>query len=125
MKISEVTSYAAYRKAEEEIRAWVEESYPGLSIEFEPHIEVVRTDAKTTVTKRRVRKIVEAVNLKIDEVLEKYAEEIYLSELVERVRGNHPEWEEEIAALRDLKQNKTFLRYMKELHINGFRGEET
>lgn len=119
MKISELTAYSVYKKAEEEIRLWVEKSYPGLSIEFDPHMEIVRLDKKIKITKGRVRKIVEAVNIKIGDVLEQYAESIYLCELVERIRVIHPDWNGEISEVGDLKKDKQFLLYLKEMHIKS------
>ncbi len=81
MKLKElINEYEVYKKAENEIREWVEKSYPTLTIIFEPHIELVRTDEKVDFTPDRVQKIVEIVNIKIGEILEKYDEEIVIAE---------------------------------------------
>ena len=59
----------AYTRAENEIREWVETRYPGLSIDFYPHLEIVRT-SKRNFSEKRCRKITEVVNIKIGEILE-------------------------------------------------------
>ncbi len=105
----------AYSEAEAEIKAWVESSYPGLSIEFEPHIEIVKIDQAANYTKRRVRKIVEAVNIKIGEIMEQHAERIYIAERLERIYKNHPHWSIDVESIEDIKKNKQFLEYFNEL----------
>ena len=55
------------------------------------------------------------VNFKIAAILEKHAEEIYLASLAERVAKRHPEYDVEVESLADLKTNKAFLEYVKEL----------
>lgn len=116
MKIREFINVdKEYSEAENEIKAWVESSYPGLSIEFEPHIEVVQIDKAVKFTKRRVRKIVEAVNIKIGDIMEKRAERIYIAERLERIYKNHPEFDIDVESIADIKENKQFLKYLDEL----------
>jgi hypothetical protein len=119
MNLREFISEAAvYKKCENIIRAWVEETYPGLSIEFDPHLEIVQTDPAKKFTKRRVRQIVEATNIKIGDVLEQHAEEIYIAERLERIYKNHPTFDiENVTSIEDIKRNKKFLRYLDELII--------
>ena len=112
-----ISESAVYKKIEEEITAWVERSYPGLSIEFEPHLELVQTDAGKRFTKPRVAKIVEAVNSKIGEIMEEHAEEIYIAERLERIYRRHPEFTIDVESMEDVKRNKRFLRYLDELVI--------
>ena len=81
---------AIYKKVEEEITDWVEKAYEGLSIDFYPRLEVVQIDKSKKFTKPRVRKITEAVNIKIGELLEKHAEEIYIAERLERIYKKSP-----------------------------------
>jgi len=108
----------AYRRVETEIRAWVESSYPGLSIEFNwPAPEVVQTDSTVRFTKPRVRRIVEAVNVKIGDVLEAHAEEIYIADLLDRIRRKHPDYDPEVRTVEDVKTDQRFLRYVKELSV--------
>ncbi len=104
-----------YTKVENEIRWWVESSYKGLSIEFEPHLELVRTDEKIDFTPERVRKITEAVNIKIGDIMEKYEEEIYISEKLTLIWRNHPRFNIEVSSIEELKRDKKFLKYFKEL----------
>ena len=110
----------AYEKAAEEIRAWVEKSYPGLSIEFnEPAPEIVQIDPKRRFTRARVHRITEAVNIKIGNVLEYYEEEIYIADLLDRIYKRHPDFDIEVESLEDIKRNPQFLAYMKELRIRS------
>lgn len=106
----------AYTRAEKEIREWVEKSYPGISIEFYPHLELVRTN-KRAISERRCRKITEVVNIKIGEILEKHAEEIYIGERLDRIWKKHPEFDAEVESIDDIKKNPLFLSYLKELII--------
>lgn len=115
MQLKEISEYKVYEKCEKEIREWVEANYAGLSIDFYPHIEIVRTNRFTEYSKEQAEKIVEAVNDKIAEILEKYAEELYLSSLAERVAKNHPNYNVEFQEITDLKSEKVFLKYVKEL----------
>lgn len=77
MQFKEISEYKVYEKCEKEIREWVETNYAGLSIDFYPHIEIVKTNVCTEYSKEQAEEIVEAVNDKIAEILEKYAEELY------------------------------------------------
>ena len=108
-----------YKQCEDEIRAWVEETYPGLSIDFYPNdIEIVRTDEKIDFSPEQVKKIVEVVNIKIGDILESHQEEIYLSERVTRICKRHPRFKDyEVGSIEELKRNKKFLKYLKELII--------
>lgn len=119
MRLKEfISEYGEYEKAEIEIREWVESSYPGLTIAFYPHTcEILQTDPEKSFTKRRVRKITEAVNIKIGEILEKRQEPIYIASLVERIWKKHPEFDFEVESHEDIKRNPQFLEYMKELRI--------
>lgn len=108
----------AYEKAADEIREWVERSYPGLSIEFHwPAPEIVQTDSTKRFTRTRVRKITEAVNIKIGDVLETHAEEIYVADILERIFTRHPNFDIEVNTIEDIKRNRQFLQYMKELSV--------
>ena len=105
-----------YAAAENEIREWVEQSYPGLSVEFNwPAPEVVQVDPKVRFTKPRVRKIIEAVNIKIGDILESRAERIYISERLDRIYTAHPKFDLEVESIDDIKRNPKFLRYLGEL----------
>lgn len=107
-----------YETAENEIREWVESSYPGLSIEFNyPAPEVVQVDSAVHFTKRRVRKIIEAVNIKIGDVLEKLSERIYIAERLDRIYAKHPDFDLEVEGIEDIKRNSQFLKYLDELII--------
>lgn len=117
MKIRDyINTEKEYKTAEEEIRAWVEASYPGLSIEFNyPAPEVVQVDSTVHFTKRRVRKIIEAVNIKIGDVLEKNSERIYMAERLDRIYAKHPDFDLDIESVEDIKRNPQFLKYLNEL----------
>lgn len=121
MRLKEfINEYGEYEKAEKEIREWVESSYPGLTIEFYPNTcEILQTDPEKRFTKCRVRKITEAVNIKIGEILEKRQEPIYIASLVERIWKKHPEFDFEVSSYEDIKRNQQFLDYMKELRIKA------
>lgn len=106
----------AYTRAENEIRDWVEERYPGLSIDFFPHLEIVRT-TKRNFSESRCRKITEVVNIKIGEILEKHAEEIYVGERLERIWKKHPDFDLDVNSIDDIKRNPLFLKYLDELII--------
>lgn len=106
-----------YCKVENEIREWVEKTYSGLSIEFYPHLEIVRTNELIDFSQEQVKKIVEVVNLKIEELLEKYDEEIYIAERLTRIWKKHPEFNPEIENIEELKKHPKFLKYLKELII--------
>ena len=119
MKLKDfISEYGEYEKAEKEIVAWVEESYPGLTIAFYPNTcEILQTDASVHFTKRRVQKITEAVNIKIGEILEARQEPIYIASLVERIWKKHPDFDIEVESYEDIKRNQQFLDYMKELRL--------
>ena len=110
----------AYEKAEEEIRAWVETRYPGLSIVFDyPAPEIVQIDSQRRFARSRVQRIIEAVNIKIGEVLEEHEEEIYIADILDRIYKRHPDFDIEVESLEDVKRNQQFLEYMKELRIRS------
>ena len=115
MQFKEISEYKVYEKCEKEIREWLEAKYTGLSIEFYPHIEIVKTNKFTEYSKEQAEKVVDMVNFKLAEILEKHAEEIYIASLAERVAKMHPEYDVKIERLPDLKTNKEFLEYVKEL----------
>ena len=120
MKVSDLLNEERiYKQCEDEIRAWVEETYPGLSIDFYANdIEIVRTDEKIDYAPERVKKIVEVVNIKIGEILEANQEEIYLSEKVTQINKIHPRFKDyEVESIDALKKNKKFLKYFKELGL--------
>jgi len=121
MKLKEfINTNAEYDKAVVEIKEWVEQSYPGLSIEFDwPAPEIVRTDESVNFTKRRIRNITEAVNIKIGDVLEKYAESIYIAERLDRIYEKHPEFNIEVESIEDIKRNPQFLIYLDELIVRA------
>lgn len=106
-----------YTKVEEEIRTWIEETYQGLSIEFWPHLEIVRTNALIDYPEDRVKKITEVVNIKIGDIMEEHAEEIVIAERLTRIWKNHPRFNIDVESIEDIKRNKKFLRYLKELII--------
>ena len=118
MKLKEfINEDKVYTAVENEIREWVEKSYPGLSIEFFPHLEIVRTDPNIDFEKERVPKITEAVNIKIGDILEAHDEEIYIAERLTRIWRKHPRFNIEIESIEELKKNQKFLKYLKELII--------
>ncbi len=121
MQFKEISEYKIYEKCEKEIREWVETNFTGLSIDFYPHIEIVKINKFTEYRKEQTGKIVESVNDKIAEVLERHAEEIYLESLAERVAKNHPRYNVEFTELTDLKREKRFLAYVKELQTKEDR----
>jgi hypothetical protein len=120
MKLSEwiKPSYEVYDKCLDSAREWIEKTYAGLSLEIaNEKIEVVRTDTKIDYTPLECERIVDALNLKLDEILETYDDEIVLSERVERIRRNHPRFDPPVADIKELKRDKKFLKYLKELII--------
>lgn len=119
MKLKEfLTEYKAYKKAEDEIVEWVEKTYPGLTMDFSGDVaEIVRTDESVDYSEEQVPKIVEVVNLKIDEILEKHEEEIYIAEKLTVIWKRHPMFNPDIESIAELKKNEKFLKYLKELKI--------
>lgn len=118
MKVRDfISEHKEYTEAEKEIREWVEKSYPGLSIDFEPHIEIVQVNPVVVYSPERVKKIVEAVNIKIGDILESRAERIYIAERLERIYKNHPRFNIDVESIDDIKKNKLFLKYLKELIV--------
>lgn len=119
MRLKElINEYKAYQKAEKEITDWVEKTYPGLSLDYSGNIaEIVQIDDKVNYPKDQVPKIVEVVNTKIDEILEKHEEEIYIAEKLTQIWKKHPEFNPEIANIEELKRHPKFLKYFKELRI--------
>ena len=113
-----INTQSEYEKAECEIREWVEKSYKGLSIEFKyPAPEVVQVDESVKYSKRRARQIVEVVNIKIGDILEKHAERIYIAERLERIYQKYPMFNIDVESLEDIKTNKEFLKCLNELVI--------
>lgn len=121
MKLTDLIDEARiYKQCEDEIREWIESSYPGLSIEFYPNnIEIVRTDEGKDFSPLRVQKITEAVNIKIGDVLESHDEEIVIAERLTRIYKKHPEFKDfdEVNSIEELKRHPQFLKYFKELII--------
>lgn len=119
MKLKElINEYKAYQKAEKEISDWVEKTYPGLSLDCSGNIvEIVQVDDAVNYPQDKVPKIVEIVNIKIDEILEKHEEEIYIAEKLTQIWKRHPEFNPEIANIEELKRHPKFLKYFKELRI--------
>lgn len=119
MKLKQlINEYKVYCRIEDEVRAWVEKTYPGLTFECTPNrMEIVRTSEDIDYPEDRVLKIVEAVNLKIDGLLEANEEEIYISEKLTQIWKKHPRFNPEIESIEELKTNKKFLTYFKELSI--------
>ena len=119
MKLKEfINEYAVYEKAEKEITAWVEKSYPGLSMDYSGNVpEPVRIDENVDFSEDRVPKIVEAINIKIGDILDKYKEEIYIAERLTRIWKKHPRFDIEVESIEDIKRNPKFLKYLKELII--------
>lgn len=118
MKLKEfINEDKVYCKVEEEIRDWVEKTYKGLSIDFYPHLEIVRTDTKIDFTPLEVEKIVEVVNIKIGDIMDAHKEEIYIAERLTRIWKNHPRFNIEVSSIEDIKRNKKFCKYLKELII--------
>ena len=118
MKLKEFLSEdAVYISAENEIREWVEKTYNGLSIDFYPHLEIVRTNELIDYSKEQVQKITEVVNIKIGDILESRAEEIYIAERLTRIWKKHPRFNIDVENIEDVKKNPKFLKYLKELII--------
>lgn len=127
MKLKEfINEYATYKKVENEIREWVETTYKGLSIEFyESVIEIVRTDENVDFSPEEVQKITEVVNIKIGDILEAHAEEIYIAERLTRIWNKHPKYNPDVTSLEELKKSKRFLKYLSELIIRPNHGKRT
>ncbi len=53
MQFKEISEYKIYEKCEKEIREWVETNFTGLSIDFYPHIEIVKTNKFIARSKQR------------------------------------------------------------------------
>ena len=106
-----------YLKVEKEIKDWVEKTYAGLSIEFYPHLELVRTSQLIDFSEEQVQKITEVVNIKIGDIMEEHAEEIYIAERLTRIWKNHPRFNPNVESVDNLKKHPQFLKYLKELII--------
>lgn len=119
MKLKEfINEYKVYKKVEDEIREWVETTYKGLSIDFYAlTMEIVRTDENIDYNEEQVQKITEVINIKIGDILEAHAEEIYIAERLTRIWNKHPKYNPEVTSLEDLKKSKRFLKYLDELII--------
>ena len=116
MKLKELLNEdKVYTTVENEIREWVENTYPGLSIEFYPRLEIVRLYKDVDFKPDRVRKITEVVNIKIGDIMEKHAEEIYIAERLTRIWKKHPRVNPDIENIADVKKNQQFLKYLQEL----------
>lgn len=108
-----------YLKVEDEIREWVEKTYDGLSIEFYPHLEIVKTRDDVHFTKEQVHKIIEVVNIKIGDIMESHAEEIYIAERLTRIWKKHPRFNPEVSSIEEVKRHPLFLKYLKELILKS------
>lgn len=118
MRLKEfINEKMVYDQAAQEIREWIENTYKGLSIDYYPNLEIVRTDENIDFTKDEVAKIVEVVNIKIGEILETHAEEIYIAERLTRIWEKHPRFNINVSSIEDIKRHPKFLRYLKELII--------
>lgn len=119
MKIKDfINENKVYEKVEKEIREWVEKTYKGLSIEFYPlTMEIVRIDENIDYNEEQTQKITEVVNIKIGDILEEHAEEIYIAERLTRIWKKHPRFNIEVESLEDIKRHPLFLKYLKELII--------
>ena len=118
MKIKDfLKEHEIYLKVENEIREWVEKTYACLSIEFYPHLELVRTNELINFNEEQVQKITEVVNIKIGDIMEKHAEEIYIAERLTRILKKHPRFNPDVKSIDELKQHPQFLKYLKELII--------
>lgn len=119
MKLKEfINEDKVYLQVEKEIRDWVEKTYFGLTIEFEPHLEIVRINELVNFSEEQVNKITEVVNIKIGEIMEKHAEEIYIAERLTRIWKKHPYFNINVGSLEDIKKNSLFLKYLKQLIIH-------
>lgn len=119
MKLKEfINEDKVYTSVEEEIKSWIEKTYKGLSIDFYPQtMEIVRTDESVEYGKEDTKKITEVVNIKIGDIMEAHAEEIYIAERLTRIWKNHPRFDIEVKTIEDIKHNKKFLRYLNELIV--------
>ena len=106
-----------YTKVENEIREWVEKTYNGLSVDFYPRVEIVRTGELVCYSEEQTIKICEVVNAKIDEILIAHQEEINLAQNLTKIWKKHPKFNPNISNLEELKTNTKFLKYFKELII--------
>ncbi len=106
-----------YTQVEKEITEWVENTYNGLSIEFYPHLEIVRTNNVVDFLPDTVKKIIEVVNIKIGDIMESHAEEIYIAERLTRIWTNHNNFNPDVRDLDELKKHPKFLKYLNELII--------
>lgn len=119
MKLKDfINETAVYKKVEDEIRDWVEKTYKGLSIDFYAYtMEIVRTDENIDYSPEETQKITEVVNIKIGDILEAHAEEIYIAERLTRIWKKHPKYNPEVESLEQLKKSKRFLKFLDELII--------
>ncbi len=118
MKLKEfINEDKVYLQVEKEIKDWIEKTYFGLSIEFEPHLEIVRTNELVDFSEEQVNKITEVVNIKIGDIMEAHAEEIYIAERLTRIWQKHPEFNINVESLEDIKRHPLFLKYLKQLII--------
>ena len=125
MKLKEfLNEDKVYAKVEDEIRSWVENVYPGLSIDFYPRLEIVRLYKDIDFSSDRVKKITEVVNIKIGDIMEQHAEEIYIAERLTRIWRKHPRFNPEVKTISDVKSNPLFLKYLKELIIKRKENKE-
>ena len=125
MKLKEfINEDKVYQKVENEIRDWVEKTYSGLSIEFYPHLELVRTNALVDFDKEQVYKITEVVNIKIGDILEQHQEEIYIAERLTRIWKAHPRFNIEVNSLEDVKRHPLFLCFLKEFIIKSILAQQ-
>jgi hypothetical protein len=137
MKVSELLDEnKIYAKVEEEIRAWMKVKYNGVyDIEFHneptyldgkrlPDTEIVQCMPVVSQSKKAATKVVAEVNEKIDEILQSHDEEIYISGLLARIYVRHPNFKSaKCESIAELKKNKLFLQYMKELRMPRMKKE--
>lgn len=118
MKLKEfINEDKVYTNAEREIKEWVETTYNGLSIDFYPHLEIVRINELVDYTEEQVMKITEVINIKIGDILEAHSEDIYIAERLTRIWKRHTRFNIEVSSIEDVKRHPLFLKYLKELII--------
>jgi hypothetical protein len=136
MKLHELLDEGrVYNEVEQEIRDWILQKYNGVyDIEFHnkpafddkgrrlPDCEIVQCVPVVRQTPETAQEVVRTVNQKIDEILQEYDEDIYLSERLTRIYKMHPRFKNtEIDSIAELKKDKRFLIYLKELIIKPKR----
>lgn len=128
MKLKEfINEDKIYTQVENEIREWVENTYEDLSIDFYPNFEIVGIDENVDYAKKydkeQVKKITEIVNIKIGEIMEAHAEEIYIAEKLTKIWNKYPRFSIDVNSIDDIKENKKFLKRFKEIGENYGRAK--